>query len=263
MTDNQRWRQRRDSYRPAGEVIDTSKYGVEAIDEDLAKRFVREHHYSGSFPAARMSFGLFRGIRIVGVMVFSQPGNNASIPAYSTAEDGAELGRLVLLDDVPGNGESWFLGHCFRWLREKRPTWGAIHSYSDPVPRTTVDGFIVKPGHVGTIYQAFNGVYVGRARAENLILDNDGRVINRRTLTKLKNDERGAGYAYEILLKAGAPPRRPFEDGPTYVARAIAEGPFRRSKHPGNHTYCWPLRRNVQLKKKKLPYPKMEAQPSW
>ncbi len=259
MTDNQRWNKRRESYRPAGEVIDTSRYGVEVIDEDLAKRFVCENHYSGSYPAAKFRVGLFRGLRIVGVAVFSQSSNDAQVAAYSNAHDGADLGRFVLLDDVPGNGETWFLGRAFRLLRMKRPDLGAIVSYSDPVPRTTIDGHIVKPGHIGQIYKAFNGRYVGRARAEPLILDEHGRAISRRSLSKLKNGEKGEAYVYERLLAAGAPRRRRFESGAEYVRRALDEGPFRRIPHPGNHVYCWALRKGVTLKKKPHPFPEAEC----
>jgi hypothetical protein len=44
---NQRWRAHRDSYRPAGEVIDPRAYEVAEISEDRTpKGFVLEHHYS-------------------------------------------------------------------------------------------------------------------------------------------------------------------------------------------------------------------------
>jgi len=36
----QRWRERRDSYRPAREPIDVSRYAVEPIEESAAKGFV-------------------------------------------------------------------------------------------------------------------------------------------------------------------------------------------------------------------------------
>lgn len=56
----QRWTRRRDSYRPAGEPIDPSRYGVELIAEQVARDFVVREHYSGSYPAARCRVGLFR-----------------------------------------------------------------------------------------------------------------------------------------------------------------------------------------------------------
>lgn len=259
----QRWNRGRDSYRPAGEPIDPSRYGVEVITKANAKAFVNLHHYSHSFPAARCSVGLFRGRDLVGTAVFSVPMNNATIPRYvGGGVDGVELGRLVMLDDVPANGETWFLSRAFKALKQEKPDVGAVVSYSDPIERTSADGLVVKPGHVGVIYQAFNARYVGVARAETLILDTAGCVISRRALSKIRNDEKGAAYAYEQLIAAGAPPRRPLEDGIAYVTRALAEGPFRRMKHPGNHAYCWSLRKGVDLKLPAQPFPKQHAAPS-
>ena len=252
----ERWRDRRDSYRPAGERIDPSAYSVDLVDERTAKRFVTAHHYSGSYPAARARVGLFCGRALVGVAVFSVPVNVATVARYSTAADGVELGRLVLLDEVPANGETWFLARAFRALRIEKPSVGAVVSYSDPVPRLTAEGALVKPGHLGIIYQAFNALYVGRSRRETVAIDRAGRVVNRRALSKIRNDETGAGYAYEQLLAAGAPTRRPLEDGPTYVSRALRDGPFRRFRHPGNHTYVWTLRRDVAARLPALAFPK-------
>lgn len=81
-------------------------------------------------------------IEIVGVDVFSHPPSErvlARLPCDRMA--GVELGRLVLLsgeNGVPGNGESFFLGRCFRHLREAGIE--ALISHSDPVPRRALDG---------------------------------------------------------------------------------------------------------------------------
>ena len=73
----QRWRSGRASYRPAGEVIDTRRFEVAAIDgpgaDNIARAFVVAHHYSASYPAARERIGLYRGGALVGVAGFSHP----------------------------------------------------------------------------------------------------------------------------------------------------------------------------------------------
>ena len=57
---NHRWRNHRTLYRPAAEVIRTVEYDVAAIDNDReAKAFVLAHHAFGSYPAARLRFGLY------------------------------------------------------------------------------------------------------------------------------------------------------------------------------------------------------------
>ena len=119
VADAQRWRARRVSYRPAGEVIDPCAYEVAAIGDDAtARAFVVAHHYSGSYPAARERVGLYRAGELVGVAVFSRPGQARVLDALPCdAAASVELGRFVLLDSVPGNGESWFLARAIDLLR--------------------------------------------------------------------------------------------------------------------------------------------------
>lgn len=256
----QRWRERRPRYRPAGERIEPARYAVDLVEERAARPFVGAHHYSGTFPAARRSIGLFRGAVLVGVAVFGVPAQAATIPRWTglPASSGVVLSRFVLLDDVPGNGETWFLRRAFAALRVEIPDLGAVVSYSDPVERLDATGRRVKPGHVGVIYQAFNGRYLGRSAPETMILDPAGRSIDRRGLSKIRNGETGAAGAVVRLVAAGAPTRRPHEDGAAYVARALAEGPFVRVRHPGNHVYAWPLSRRVVLPDGGA-YPRAEA----
>jgi hypothetical protein len=168
-------------------------------------------------------------------------------------------GSITLLDDVEGNAETWFLARCFRILQKRHAHLGGLISYSDPLPRTSVAGDLVKPGHIGTIYQAHNARYVGRATPETLTLDREGRVVSRRSISKLRNDEAGAAGAYHRLLLAGAPPRRLGESGPAYCTRALRDGPFRTIKHPGNLTYCWSLRPDVVIRLPAKPYEKNDS----
>jgi hypothetical protein len=75
----QRWNDRRDSYRPAGEPIRTADFDVvEILSDNVARAFVERHHYSKSYPAARFRFGFYRRAELVGVAVFSVPCNDAS-----------------------------------------------------------------------------------------------------------------------------------------------------------------------------------------
>ena len=82
----QRWRGRRDRYRPAGETIATREYEVAPIAEDrVAKAFVLEHHYAGTYPAARFRFGLYHSGKLVGVAVFSVPTNDRTLALFPCA----------------------------------------------------------------------------------------------------------------------------------------------------------------------------------
>lgn len=252
---SQRWGRRSCSWRPGEEVFDPALYGVEVIEGDAeARAFVVEHHYSGSYPAARCRVGLYRSRgpwsapQLVGVAVFSVPMNQRVIPARCgvPADQGVELGRLVLLDEVPAPGETWFLARAFRLLRAALPDVRAVVSYSDPMPRRDMAGELVMPGHIGVIYQGHNGIYRGRATARTLWLDGRGRVASGRTLSKIRSGERGVDYACKSLEAMGAPPRARHEDGAAYVRRALESGAFRKLRHPGNHIYVWGLDRRTR-----------------
>lgn len=95
----------------------------------------------------------------------------------------------------------------------------------------------MKRAHWGTIYQASNAAYAGRSSPRTLVLDDRGRVINGRALTKIRKQERGWEGAARRLLDAGAPPRRPHEEPAAWVARALMD--FRRVRHPGNLAYVF------------------------
>ncbi len=173
-------------------TVESSFYDVEAFaSEGLVRAFVERHHYSGSFPAARARYGLLRRGELVGAAVLSQPPSQAALDvALPMGGDGrAELGRFVLLDDVPANGESWFLGRCFDLAR--RDGFEAIVAHSDPEPRHTAGGEVVFPGHIGTIYQATNATYAGRTPARTRRLFADGSELSARALSKLRLRDRG------------------------------------------------------------------------
>ena len=243
----QRWRERRESYRPAGEPIDPRRYGVEIVEDADARRFVVGHHYQGSYPAARLAVGLYQTRswvtpELVGVAVFSVPGGPQVLPKWFPTVSAVELGRFVLLDEVAANGETWFLARALRLVRRELKV-GAVLSFSDPMQRvSTIDGRIVTPGHIGTIYQAGNAAYMGRGTPRSEILLPSGEVFSEQARCKIRGDKRGAAAAYRQLLSWGAPPRKPGEDGKAYLARALADTrTFRRINHPGRLAYGWRL----------------------
>ena len=104
----QRWRDRRDSYRPAREVVDTRRLDVEPMADDTRPRaFVEQHHYSASYPSARFRFGLRIGERLAGVAVFSHPMSDRLLDrAPGVGLERVELGRFVLLDGQQGKQQS-------------------------------------------------------------------------------------------------------------------------------------------------------------
>jgi hypothetical protein len=236
----QRWRARRDTYRPAGEVIRTADFEVAKIPDDrTAKAFVVAHHYSASYPAARVRVGLYRRAEIVGVAVFSVPAQPAVLAPFGDAP-AVELGRFVLVDSVPGNGESWFLARAFESLRADG--FAGVVSFSDPVARARADGSVVHGGHIGTIYQASNAIYTGRSKAETRRLLPDGTLLHGRALAKIRRRDRGWRYASGLLERHGAEPLGEHEDAAAWVARWVP-ALTRPLRHGGNHRYLFALER--------------------
>jgi len=179
----QRW-SHRGSTLAGRTLFNPKRCGVAPITEAQAKAFVVRHHYSGSYPAALFRVGLFETnpCRLVGVAVFSVPPSQKVLPKYLGTDGnsrGAELGRFVLLDEVPYNAESWFLVRAFKALRKARPAKSAILAFSDPVPRLA-ENDVILPGHIGTIYQATNASYVGRSLPKTQLLTRSGTEISAR-----------------------------------------------------------------------------------
>lgn len=260
-TPSLRWRDRRGIYRPAGETINPKAYAVGSIDKDgPAKAFITAHHYSASYPAAKFRAGLYQevptGTKLVGVAVFSVGMSALTLPKHGEvpADDGIELGRLVLDEEVPANGETFFVARALRLLRAAFPRLRAMLSLSDPLEWVNRDGTVVKRGHVGTIYQALGMRYRGRSTPRTMVLGADGRPLSPRALQKVRSGEQGQGYAIDQLVRAGAARPELEEDARAWLRRVLALPPFSRVRHPGCHSYAMRFD-GVDLVG--LPYPKM------
>lgn len=242
---SQRWFEGRTSFRLSREPINPAQFGVEFVDYATAKRFVCRHHYSGTFSPNISSFGLFRKdsnstSRLVGVATFAPASNINSVSRWTGIEfaAGAELARFVLLDEVAGNGESWFLTRALTAFKLVRPAVKVVLSYSDPVPRTRLDGSVVFPGHYGCIYASVNALYMGRASPKTQYIAPDGRVLANRILSKLRHGEIGRAYAERSLVDITGLVRGEEEEPKAFVERALAV--MRAQHHPGNHLYVFP-----------------------
>lgn len=266
-TSAQRWRDRR-SCLVRDDLFDPQRHEVFEIPEALAKAFVVRHHYSSAYPAAVVRVGLHEclddGSRIlVGVAVFGIPVQRKVLELFCDLEpyrESLELSRFVLLDHVPANAESWFLARAFSLVLQ-RGVRGVV-SFADPMPRHTAHGGIVMPGHVGTIYQATNATYTGRATARTLTLLPDGTVLNDRAAQKIRRQERGARYVHDRLVLLGAAPWKAGTPHAQWLSGALSDIGARRVRHLGNHRFAFSLghnsrqRRAVHLRFAPRAYPK-------
>lgn len=270
----QRWNNHTSTWRLAAETVDTSRYEAAHIPHADAASFVSRHHYLGSrMPATKHCIGLHDlhdDGNLVGVAVTSIPVNKrvltGVLPDLQPYTESLELGRFVLADTVPANGETFFLGRAARLLRADGVQ--ALVSFSDPHPRRqpAANG-IVMPGHVGTIYAAWGGsTYTGRATARTLMLLPDGTTLNSRTLQKIRKQESGHAAAEQLLVDHGATPRTSDQHPAEWLQTALDDAGVTRHRHGGCHRYVLPVgtpadRRRLQVDAHAKPYPKQTANP--
>jgi hypothetical protein len=255
--------------RPSDGGFDPGRYGTGVIrDDHTARDFICRLHYSGSYVAAVHRYGLYDlagpAPRLAGVAVLSVPPSKTALtavfPFLEPYRESLELGRFVLCDEVPANGESWFYAEVRRLAAESGVR--GIVAFSDPVPRTTSDGEEVKPGHVGTIYQASNGRYTGRCTPRTLVLLPDGTVFSARAAQKIRSQDQGHEYAERQLVNFGARPPHAGQAPADWLAAALDDIRVRRIRHPGNHRYAFALgttrqaRAAVAIDPSPQPYPK-------
>ena len=183
------------------------------------------------------------------------------------AGSAAELSRLVLLDEVPANAESFLLARLFR-LAAAQGLRGLV-AFSDPQPRVRA-GELLMPGHVGHIYRVTEGRYLGRGTARTLTMLPDGTVLSARAMQKVRAAERGTAGVQARLVAMGARPlaemaaecRRAGADltPAAWLPLALAQVGARRVRHRGNHRFAWPVgdrgwRRRCPIGLVELPYP--------
>lgn len=249
---SQRWRDRRALWATDFRTINPRAYSVDIIDHGLARGFIAEHHYLPTYPAAQLAVGLFgRRAALEGVAVFAVPATHAVITRHTGFADparGCVLSRLILLDRVPQNGESFFCARAFRLLRQARPAIEAVVSYSDP-----------EFGHIGRVYAALSGAHRGTTRPRT-VLRAAGRTLSDRTLSKIRLRERGMDGAIEQIMRLGLPGPRYRESPAVWLQRLQAEQLLTRHRQPGLFTYCFELTRAARRQGRdlpRLPYPKV------
>lgn len=122
-----------------------------------------------------------------------------------------------------------------------------------------LDGERVFPGHIGTIYQASNAVYLGRGQRRTLRLLPDGTVMSARSISKIRARERGCRYSAEILERFGATRLGETDDARAWLATWLPRL-TRAFRHEGHHRYAFGLDRAAKRAlPKSLAYPKFIA----
>lgn len=288
VTVSQRWDQGMSSFVPNAGTDLEKDYEVRQIGGAAAKGFVQLHHYLPKFPQIGAAYGLYtrRGGRLVGVAIWSNAAEGAQT-RYGRVErrEIRDLSRLVLLDEVPGNAESFFVARAkrryARYHQEEERTFGGskrkpsklrvLLSMSDPVPVRDSEGNTILPGHIGNVYQALNALYVGRSSPKTQLVTPGGYIIAGRGFSKVdallrgetdpkktRGGEKKLADLDEMLPGFGEARRRSRK-----TTEALLREPrwgLRRQRHPGNIVYAWLVgdRRQNRATLKRLPAPTVE-----
>lgn len=151
-------------------MSDFSQFTVSKILGNLAKSFIREHHYTHGCHNGPMAWGLFRGEVLVGACAFATPcSENVRKSVFGPEHKGTvtELHRLVVLEweGRPRNLTSWFVRRAFTGLAEYRPQIRGVLSFADTTQ-----------GHTGAIYKALNFLQVGTTGRAWFYRDETGRL---------------------------------------------------------------------------------------
>lgn len=136
----------------------------------------RRWHYSHKAPSNAYGYSYFTdGGGFMGVVLFSNGANYHIGCEYGLfMGEVCELVRVALNGDQGHGHTSTVVADALRRLHHDRPMVRLVVSYAD-----------ADQGHLGTIYQATNWVYVGTVKAgelTNVLVD--GERVHHRTLTK-------------------------------------------------------------------------------
>ncbi len=118
---------------------------VKTITHHDCREWLLFKHYAKRIPPIEFAFGLFDGLRMVGVCTFATPVSHTLRSLFDDFKL-MELNRLVTNDDLPKNTTSFFVSQTLK----KIPKPMVIVSYAD-----------TSQNHHGYIYQATNFVYTG------------------------------------------------------------------------------------------------------
>ena len=190
---------------------------------DAARYACETWHYSECVPAGRtVKIGVWEDGEFVGVVIYT-PGAS---PWLATPFDGvtpnqvAELARVALDDhETP---TSKILSISQKLLKRNSPKLRILISFADP-----------KPGHDGTLYQASNWYYVGRAKSNTDIRIGD----------ELKHERSvGGKYGTSSVKK---------------LKQMLNVRPIERVRRPNKYKYVYPLDDEIEAKVKGMskPYP--------
>jgi hypothetical protein len=199
---------------------------VAPCDYKAAKFAVEHWHYSGCMPVGKLvKFGAWEQGEFIGAVVYAQGNNQYQGKSFGLSmQQITELTRVALR--THSSTVSKIVAITVNQLRKYNNNLRCLFSYADPIH-----------GHVGSIYQAMNWVFVGMGGSNEAFVDRHGRRIHSRNIS----------------------PRGIKENFGTY-SRCLTPEDVTRVKLPLKYKYLYPLDRAMrrQIEPLRQPYPKRE-----
>lgn len=124
------------------------QYSIKRITYSQAMDIVVSRHYLHRKCPCSVAFGLFHGDEIKGVICYGTP-SSAPLRSGIAGDDEKlnviELTRLWVCDSAPKNSESYLIGNTLKKCGKE-----IVVSFAE-----------IDQGHIGTVYQATNWIYLG------------------------------------------------------------------------------------------------------
>jgi hypothetical protein len=203
---------------------------IDWATHESAKYAVTHWHYSRTMPVNKtVKLGVWEDGVFIGAIIFScgsaGVGNiGKSFGLKSTAV--AELARVAL--NSHKTSVTRIVSISLTFLKKAQTGLRLIVSYADP-----------EKGHIGSIYQGGNWIYVGRSSPDKAYIDNDGRRWHSRSVSE-------SGYKIHCGVRQRCPK-------PSTMTTVNVEPKYK---------YLMPLddevRKKIELLRK--PYPKRDKQ---
>ena len=120
-------------------------YSIKTITHHDCREWLLYKHYAKRIPPIEFAFGLFNGLKMVGVCTYATPVSHTLRSLFDDFKL-MELNRLVTNDDLPKNATSFFVSQTLKII---------------PKPMVVVSYADTSQNHHGYIYQATNFIYTG------------------------------------------------------------------------------------------------------
>jgi hypothetical protein len=130
---------------------------ITPITLEEAQPFILKHYIGEKPRGIQKIYGVYHkpsGNKLVGTAIYGKPRKQATtvVQPEVSSEEVIELQRLFLEDYVnTKNIESYVISHTLKLIKQDFPSVKVVITFADE-----------KAGHVGSIYQATNAIYLGK-----------------------------------------------------------------------------------------------------